>query len=127
MPHSPLGKILFVGLLLLPSLALADSLKSAASSGRKLYENYCARCHGLNAKGLPDRAKELKTDWVHLDLTREEVVKKSVRSLEALIVGGHGKMPKQASLTRKEVRAVLKYLQSLQRAYAEVKAEGKGK
>jgi len=87
------------------------------AAGQKLYDSRCARCHGLNAKGNLDSAKSLGLDPLKLDLTREVVLKKSRKDLEKLVMGGHGRMPKQEALSLDQVRSILKYLQTLQKAY----------
>ena len=113
-PWSPalLGTALF---LLFPCFLFATGKDLIA--GQKLYESRCARCHGLNAKGNLDSAKSLSLDPVKLNLTRETILKKSQKDLEKLILSGHGRMPKQAMLSQDQVRSVLKYLQTLQKAY----------
>ncbi len=87
--------------------------------GRKLYQANCASCHGMNAKGSAQAAKALQVDPLKLDLTRPKVVLKPTAELTKLISGGHGKMPRQKTwLTPSQIRSVISYLQSLQRAYA---------
>lgn len=87
--------------------------------GRKLYQANCASCHGVNAKGATEAAKALQVDPLKLDLTRSQVVLKPTAELTRLISSGHGKMPKQKNwLTAAQIRSVISYLQSLQKAYA---------
>lgn len=87
--------------------------------GRKLYQANCASCHGINAKGSLEAAKALHVDPLKLDLTRPQVVLKPTSQLVKLISGGHGKMPKQKNwLTPAQIRSVISYMQSLQKAYA---------
>lgn len=86
--------------------------------GRKLYQTNCASCHGINARGSVEAARALHVDPLKLDLTRHQVVLKPTNKLAELISGGHGKMPKQKSwLTPAQIRSVISYLQSLQKAY----------
>ncbi len=86
-------------------------------SGQKLFENRCARCHGLNAAGSPEMAKTLKVDPVKLNLMKESVVRTSRARLEKLVAGGHGRMPRQEHLTPGQIRSLVKYLQNLQKAF----------
>jgi mono/diheme cytochrome c family protein len=112
--------LILAGLYFLISAQSAQS-KESLPEGQKLFSANCARCHGQNARGLASAARALKTDPARLDLTREEVLRKSGPRLENLILGGHGRMPKQEWLTQKQVRSLLKYLQTLQKAYVSKK------
>lgn len=107
---------LFVALLYLAFPA--TSLSRDILQGRKLYQANCASCHGINAKGSVEAAKALQVDPLNLDLTRPKVVLKPTVDLVRLISGGHGKMPKQRTwLNPAQIRSVISYLQSLQKAY----------
>jgi mono/diheme cytochrome c family protein len=96
---------------------ILSAAPSDLSLGQKLYENRCLRCHGINAKGSLTAAKNLNLDPLKLDLTREPVVRKTRKTLEKFIASGHGKMPKQEKLTSQQIQRVLKYLETLQKAY----------
>lgn len=91
---------------------------SILSKGQRLYEARCLRCHGYNGKGSLETAKTLKVDPIKLDLTRQEIVLKSRKTLESYIAGGHGRMPGQKyKLTQKQIQAILQYVQTLQKAF----------
>jgi len=58
------------------------AVAATAAEGKKLYENYCINCHGLNAQGVPDRgpsligvgsaAVEFQVDTGRMPLARQE-------------------------------------------------------
>jgi mono/diheme cytochrome c family protein len=106
--------------LLIPLLILnvSPAFGAGGATGQNLFEDRCADCHGLDARGSVKMAKTLKVDPLQLDLTRDEIIQKTSQDLNRLISGGHGKMPKhQDLLTPKQIKSLVKYLQSLQKAY----------
>lgn len=86
--------------------------------GEDIYSARCAECHGVDAKGSAEKAEALQVDPRQLDLTRSPVNRKSSKQLYRLIARGHGKMsPHEDWLTPAQIRAVVRYLRSLQRDY----------
>jgi mono/diheme cytochrome c family protein len=94
------------------------ALGAEPSVGQRLYESRCTSCHGLDARGNPGIAQELKVDARTLDLTRNPAVRRSGSALRKLVARGHGRMPRQGELTSAQVRELVRYLRSLQREYA---------
>jgi mono/diheme cytochrome c family protein len=113
-----IGAILLFPLFLLALSLVPDTLGGEPAEGRALFEARCITCHGRDAKGSVEAAKRLKVDPIKVDLTKEQVTRKSAASLRKLVAGGHGKMPRQDSLSPAQIRSLVKYLQSLQRSYA---------
>ncbi len=106
-------------LVVLSLLSLMDSSFGAVSSGQKLFQANCLRCHGYNAQGSLSAAKTLKVDPSLLDLTREAVARKALPYLERRIADGHGKMPQHRQrFSPSEIRSLAQYVLSLQKAYA---------
>ena len=113
---SPLGYG-FLFLLSLTLLSLMERSFGSELSGPKLFQANCLRCHGIDARGSLDAAKSLRVDPIRLDLTRESVVQKSTQYLKQRIADGHGKMPQhRQKLTLSEIRSLVQYIQSLQKA-----------
>jgi|GEM_PF-916947 len=87
-------------------------------SGKRLYQAHCFQCHGYDGKGSKSSAASLKIDPEKLDLTSEKVVKISRKNLKKLIADGHGQMPGHKDrLSSRDIRSILQYLQTLQKAY----------
>lgn len=95
-----------------------------AERGKKLYMNYCASCHGVDAKGRGPVASSLKkqpTDLTKLQKgpkfpTSEVTRKISGSSLSPI----HGKkdMPVWGLIfSQEDITNLVKYLESIQRLY----------
>jgi cytochrome c oxidase cbb3-type subunit III len=114
-------------LFLLPALLFVLSAvflesKESPSPGQKLFETNCLQCHGVDGRGSMPAAKSLKIDPLQLDLTRDWVIQESAADLEKRVSDGHGKMPKQgAKFTSLEIRSLIRYIRSLQRAFASMR------
>lgn len=101
--------------------ARADS-KQVAEGGR-LYQHYCASCHGLDGRGSGPVTPALKT--IPPDLTRiekkngrfpTEDLKKAIAGQNGVNVHGTSEMPVWGTvLPKKEIATLVIYLESIQR------------
>ncbi len=114
---------LWVPFLFTLSLYFIPAISTATSrdipKGQMIFEQRCAACHGFNAKGSYPMSKTLKVDPLVLDLTKPGTTHRSMVELQAVVSNGHYKMPKhREALTPRQIRAVVKYLRSLQTSLA---------
>lgn len=101
--------------------ARADSKQVA--EGGKLYQHYCASCHGLDGRGSGPVTPALKT--IPPDLTRiekkggrfpAEELQKAIAGQNGVNVHGTNEMPVWGTvLPKKEIASLVKYLESIQR------------
>ncbi|MDX2019102.1 MAG: c-type cytochrome [Deltaproteobacteria bacterium] len=76
----------------------------------RLYNQMCARCHGLDGKGEPEVAKSLPVK----DLTAADVQSKPTEVLERIIMGGQNQMPPFGEvLTPRKIQAVVGHIRKL--------------
>ena len=104
--------------------AFAQKDASQTERGKKLFINYCASCHGVDAKGRGPVASSLKktpTDLTKLQkgpkFPTSEVTKKSSGDSVAPV---HGKrdMPVWGLIfSQEDIVNLVKYLESIQRLY----------
>jgi mono/diheme cytochrome c family protein len=97
--------------------------KTQVKEGGKLFQNYCASCHGLDARGSGPVTPALKT--IPPDLTRiekkngmfpAEHLQKSIAGRNGVDVHGTSEMPVWGNvLPEKEISIIVKYLESIQR------------
>jgi mono/diheme cytochrome c family protein len=107
----------FVFMALIFNASVTNSI-AKVMVGQELYRSRCASCHGPDGKGSLKMAKTLKADPIRMDLTRDRVVQRSDEDLQRFIASGHGRMPKQPSLTSVQIQSLIRYLRTLQKAYA---------
>ena len=102
-------RIFYAGVLAFSWIVLADAQATAASdSGKKLYEDKCAICHGRNGKG--DGAAGAALDPKPADFTRSKFWQKGVdKKIADTIRKGHGVMP-AFDLSADQVQAIIDYL-----------------
>ena len=104
-----LGRILSAGVLALFAIVLAEAKMNAASdSGKKLYEDKCALCHGRNGEGDGPAGAALDprpADFASPGFWR----KTSDRKIADTIRNGHGVMP-GFDLTADQIQDVIGYL-----------------
>lgn len=105
-------------------VALAAGVAAEPETGRELYLEYCASCHGANLEGQPHWQSRLPSGrmpppphdatghtWHHPDRVLFEITKRG----PAAIVGGRyeSDMPSFAGkLSDNEIRAVLDYIKT---------------
>lgn len=117
--------LLFLAGIVSLSLLLTFS-KADLSAGRKLFEARCASCHGDDAKGVLQQARNLKVRPANLDLTRGEVARMSAQDLAARITEGKGRMPSHKDYwSPEQIRLVAEYLRSLQSKARKVESHKK--
>jgi cytochrome c6 len=93
----------FVGLVLLPSRALADEASAT------FYKQKCASCHGPDGKAETSAGKAMKVR----SFADPAVVARSDEELASVITNGKGKMPKYATLKPEQVKGLVEYCRSL--------------
>jgi len=103
-------RIFCAGVLAFSWIVLADAQMTAASnSGKKLYEDKCAICHGRNGKG--DGPAGAALDPKPADFTRSKFWQKGVdKKIVDTIRNGHGVMP-AFDLTADQIQAITDYLE----------------
>ena len=93
------------------------------ASGRELYAETCASCHGVNLEGQPDWKRRLENGrmpapphdetghtWHHSDEDLFTITKSGV---EAVVPGYESDMPAfEGVLTDEQIRAILAYIKS---------------
>jgi mono/diheme cytochrome c family protein len=94
--------------LLLSAVLLASPL--FAQDAASTFKGKCAMCHGADGKGTPTGQKM----GVH-DFTSPEDKKMSDADLASTITNGKGKMPKYASMSPDDVKAMVAYIRGLQK------------
>lgn len=104
----------FASLLLVSALGLGACKNDAGPvtvvDPERLYNQMCARCHGLDGKGEPEVAKSLPVK----DLTSAEVQTKPTEVLERIIMGGQNQMPPFGEvLSPRKIQAVVGHIRKL--------------
>ena len=113
------------GLVLLLIFGAAAQQRKPAANGRAIYLNYCASCHGMDAKGNGVAAAALKHSPGDLTRLRKEGEAFPAEKVRAIITGGaflpvHGEkeMPVWGGiLNEAEIRGLLKYLEAIQQPW----------
>jgi mono/diheme cytochrome c family protein len=76
----------------------------------RIYNQMCARCHGVDGRGDPEVAKSIPVK----DLTSAEVQAKPTEDLERIIMGGQNQMPPFGeALSQRKIQAVVGHLRKL--------------
>ena len=87
----------------------------AEPSGKKIFRNNCAACHGENAVGNEKLKELVNGDISKLDLTSTKTALKKDVDLENTILRGRGNMPSFKSIfPKKDLREVVQYIRHLQ-------------
>jgi len=97
--------------------------KKEIAEGTRLYQNYCASCHGVDGRGAGPVTPALKV--IPPDLTRiekkdglfpAEDLQKAISGQNGVTVHGTREMPVWGSvLPKKEIASIVKYLETIQR------------
>ena len=93
----------------------AQTSKSSAENGKKLYEQYCLTCHQADGSGVPKMNPPLiKTSYVTGD--KKKIIQWVLRgSTENVPIDGKiysNNMPSQANLKDEEIADILTYIRS---------------
>jgi mono/diheme cytochrome c family protein len=93
----------------------AQTSKSSAENGKKLYEQYCLTCHQADGSGVPKLNPPLiKTSYVTGD--KKKLIQWVLRgTVEKVPIDGKtysNNMPSQANLKDKEIADILTYIRS---------------
>lgn len=98
--------LLGAGLLLLPTLALADSNPMAN------YHSRCAMCHGADGKAETPAGKEMKIP----SFSSPEIIKMSDNQILDIITNGRGQMPAYTDrLSFMEILSLKNYVRVMQK------------
>lgn len=99
------------------------SERKEIAEGSRLYQHYCASCHGIDGRGSGPVTPALRT--VPPDLTRiekkagafpAEELQKAIAGRNGVSVHGTSEMPVWGTvLPKKEIASIVKYLESIQR------------
>jgi cytochrome c len=112
--------ILFGALLLclLPISSGAETLVAAPpphiAKGETLFNNYCARCHGISAKGTPQGPAFLDKIYApdhHADIAFYRAAELGVRAHHWKF----GDMPKIPDMTKEDLTHIIAYIRWLQK------------
>jgi len=88
--------------------------KAPDAPGQATFAKKCSACHAKDGKGSASMAKMFKVKPEELNLTTDEVVKKSDADLIKTINAGKDKMPSfKGKLKDAEIADVLAYVRSL--------------
>jgi cytochrome c553 len=90
----------------------------AASDSKTSYEAKCASCHAKDGTGNPKIISLLKVDISKLNLTNEEVAKKSDAQLAKTIREGIDKSKMKGykdQFSEQEIAGLVKYIRSLKK------------
>lgn len=100
-------------------LVLASALLTACKNDagpvsevdpERIYNQMCARCHGVDGRGDPEVAKSIPVK----DLTAPEVQGKATEDIERIIMGGQNQMPPFGeALSPRKIQAVVGHLRKL--------------
>ncbi len=83
---------------------------TAAEKTRDLYLRNCARCHGADGKSQTELGRSLDA----VDLTDQEVKKKSQKTIIKIITDGEDQMPAFGKkISKAEIKALAKYVRKL--------------
>lgn len=112
--------------------ALAGQKTTYVARGRKLFNQYCAACHGVNGKGEGPAAAALKIappDLTSIQKPGEKFpfyrVQTTIEGEQAVTAHGSSKMPVWGTIFRRtqgelqkqgDIYALVKYVESIQRA-----------
>ncbi|AJE47595.1 c-type cytochrome [Celeribacter indicus] len=100
----------------LAAVTLPDMLSPEAQIGKRAFDGICAACHGENAAGAagygPPLVHRIYEPSHHGDMAFLMAVERGVQSHH----WPFGDMPPQEGLTRGDVKAIVAYVRSLQRA-----------
>src|SRR3954465_2860636 len=93
----------------------AQTSKSSATNGKKLYEQYCLTCHQADGSGVPKMNPPLiNTSYVSGD--KKKLIQWVLRgSVENIPIDGKtysNNMPPQATLKDEEIADILTYIRS---------------
>lgn len=107
-------EVVFACQLFLAGLSFAgcknDAGPIAEIDPERIYNQMCARCHGVDGKGDPEVAKSIPVK----DLTSAEVQAKPTEALERIIMGGQNQMPPFGeALSQRKIQAVVGQLRKL--------------
>ena len=76
----------------------------------RVYNQMCARCHGVDGKGVPEVAAAIPVK----DLTSLEVTSKPTENLERIIMMGQNQMPPFGeALSPRKIQAVVGHIRKL--------------
>lgn len=102
-----LGTFVFLGTLFMPGTVTSSFISSAQTiSGKDLYKNNCARCHGENGEG--DKGPNL------ISKKKQEKWKDSDEKLVGKITKGGWRMPAFGKkLKADEIKSIAEYVRSL--------------
>lgn len=76
----------------------------------KIYNQMCARCHGLDGNGVPEVAATIPVR----DLTSPELQARPTEDLERVIMGGQNQMPAFGEvLSPRKIQALVGYIKGL--------------
>jgi mono/diheme cytochrome c family protein len=103
-------KLALVLVLVLSVPLLYASAQGNAKTGKDLFTNKCATCHGDKGEGKPAIEKMFNVKM--RPLTSKEVLSKGDEQLKKNILEGNGKM-KPVKLTDSEAADILAYIHSL--------------
>ncbi len=105
-----LGLGVIVAALSLASACKNDAGPVIAVDPETIYNQMCARCHGVDGKGEPEVAKTLPVR----DLTSLEVRSRPTEDLERVIMTGKNQMPPFAEvLSPRKIQAVVGHIKKL--------------
>ena len=96
----------------------AELYKSSQAEGKMYYDQTCAACHGMNAKGLPKLGKDLTASkFVHENSDKEllKFIEKGRAINDPLNTTGVAMPPKggNPALTDKQIMNIISYLRQL--------------
>src|SRR5262249_39557211 len=112
-------------IVLIPSPKLiAGQGKDQIGQGRKLFLNYCASCHGIDASGSGPVAPSLKKQPPDLRklqskvMNSSEQIRKAISGDVSLTVHGKREMPVWGLiLSKPDITNLVKYIESIQRPF----------
>lgn len=100
----------------LAEVTAPDNLSGLAATGKVIFDNACAKCHGINAAGRNGMGPPLVHPFYepghHGDRAIQSAVRNGVRSHH----WAFGNMPPVGGLTDGDIRMVVAYIRTAQRA-----------
>lgn len=79
-------------------------------SGRQVYLNSCAKCHGSDGRGMTPKGEELEVP----DLTGGRAARKTIAKITSIVRNGKGDMPGYKNkLTAAKIGSVVAYVRTL--------------
>lgn len=108
------GAVAFAATLAATTIAVAGE----DGEGRKLYEQNCSACHGMDAEGVPSMGKDLTTSEFFADKSDEDLVEfvKEGRGVDHPDNTRGIPMPPKAgnpALTEEQIEEIIEYLRGL--------------